>query len=504
MEIKANFLLIGLFTLLGLGAVLAAFVWLGSFRLDRDEAVYGVLFNDVSGLTVNGEVVFNGLPVGRVTELRLHAPDPSLIYARIEIDAATPVRGDTIAQLSSQGVTGIAYVALSGGSPSAPLLNSVPDDPALIPSRRTGLQTLLNDAPVLFDDVAALVADVRVLVGPDTQTKVARILTNLDSASAKLDTTLDGMAELTEGLSAAATQIGGLGDTIAALEGQVGTTLANADSALIAATGTFDAATPAIADLRTALDLTRDLLAQEGPDTLAALRSGVAGLDTTLESAETAFDALARAADRIDELASGDGAALLASARGTLSAVEPALRDDLPATLSDLRAASAETRAALTRITDGIAGTTDQLDPLATDARAALAEVTALLERGGTTLDTLDGALASADGAFATAGTIMEADIGPAMADIRAAADAIARDLPTLTARADTVLRDIANAVAVVTPGLRDFGATTLPEFGRLATETRTLVRGLSDLVRQIRNNPVGLIQGGQVPEYRR
>lgn len=504
MEIKANFLLIGLFTLLGIGAVLGAFIWLGSFQLDRKTAVYGVLFTDVSGLTVNGEVVFNGLPVGRVTELRLHTPDPSLIYARIEIDTDTPVREDTAAQLASQGVTGVAYVALSGGTSDAPRMMPDPIDPPLIQSRRAGLQSLLSDAPELLVDVSALVEDMRSIVGGDTQEKVARILTNLDAASGKLDSTLDSMSELTEGLSAAATQIGGLGDTISGLEGQVGATLARTDTALIAATETFNAATPAIADLRAALRGAETLLIEDGPETLAALRTGVSGLDGALASAQTAFDALAGASAEIGSLASGDGATLLASARDAMDTAGPALRDDLPLALADLRAASAEARAALSRITAGIAGATDQLDPLATDARAALSQATALMARATPSLDTLDRALASADGAFDAATGILETDVGPAMSDLRSAATAVARDLPSLTSQADDVLTDIASIAAALAPALRSFGSTTLPEFGLLAVDARTLIRSLSDLVRRIERDPARFIQGGQVPEYRR
>ncbi|SDZ40449.1 phospholipid/cholesterol/gamma-HCH transport system substrate-binding protein [Jannaschia faecimaris] len=504
MEIKANFLLIGLFTLLGMGAVLGAFLWLGAVRLDRETAVYGVLFTDVSGLTVNGEVVYNGLPVGRVTDLRLYEQDPSLIYTRIEVEAETPIREDTMAQLSSQGVTGVAYVSLTGSTSNAPRLVTDNAAPPLIPSQQTGFQALLTDAPEMIADAAALIADLRGFVQPETRDKVARILTNLDAASGKLDETLDGMAGLTEGLASAATQIGGLGDTISALEGQVRDTLTNADAALIAAAEAFEAATPALEEAREVVDLTKTLLAEDAPQTLDAWRSGVGRLDAALASAETAFASLEQTSDRIEALASGDGTALLSSARAAMDAAAPALRDDLPAALADLRAAGTETRAALGRITEDIAGATDQLDPLATETRAAIASATELLDRAGPSLDRLDSALAAADSALTSAADTLRADIGPAMSDIRAAAAAVARDLPTLTARAESVLVDIGGAVAAVTPGLRTFGTSTLPEYGRLATDARSLIRNLSDVVRRIEQNPAGFIQGSQVPEYRR
>ncbi len=511
MEIKANFLLIGLFTLAGLGAVLAAFLWLGALRIDRDMTRYGILFRDVSGLSEAGQVVFNGLPVGRVTSLRLHDPDPSLIYVEVEVDTATPVRADTVAQLTTQGVTGLSYIALLGGTTDAPFLPVDGDGPPLIPSRPAMLQTLIADVPGLIEEASALITDLRTMTGPGTREGVTSIIANLDAASGKLDATLDGMAGLTEGLSAAATQIGGLGNTIAALEGDVRGTLANADAALIAATEGFDAITPAVTDAREVLDLTRTLLRDDAPVTLETYRIAGERLDQALTQADAAFDAVEDASDSVEEasdsitdLTTGDGGALFASARTALDAAAPALRDDLPAALADLRAAAAETRAALDRIATNVTGATDQLDPLATEARAALTRATDLLDRAEPSLDTLDATLRSADDAFVAATSVIDTDIGPAMADLSAAATAIASDLPELTARAETVLGDIAAAVQSVTPGLRAFGQTTLPEYGRLAADGRALIRTISDAVRRIERDPARLLQGDRVPEYRR
>ncbi|WP_298432465.1 MlaD family protein [uncultured Jannaschia sp.] len=504
MEIKANFLLIGLFTLAGIGAVLAAFLWLGAVRIDRDVARYGILFRDVSGLSAAGEVVFNGLPVGRVASLGLHGPDPSLIYVEVEVDAATPIRTDTVAQLTTAGVTGVSYIALIGGTTEAPLLAPGSEGPPLIPSRRAGLQSLMADVPGLVEEAASLVGDLRAMTGPETQAGVARIVANLDGASEKLDATLDGMAGLTEGLGAAATQIAGLGDTIAALEGDVRGTLARADTALIAATEGFDALTPAVADARDVMDGAETLLAEDLPATLRVWRDSGDRLELVLAEAEAGVSSVRRMSDAVGELATGDGAALLASARTALDTAGPALGEELPAALADLRAAAGDARTAIERVSGDVAAATAQLDPLASEARAALSEATSLIARAEPSLDALDAALASADGAFTAASIVIETDIGPAMADLRGAATAIARDLPEVTARADAVLRSIGGAVDTLAPALRTFGTATLPEYGQLARDGRALVRTISDEVRRLSRDPARFIQGGQVPEYRR
>ena len=132
METRANFIIIGLFTLLGILVGFGFFLWLASVQINRQYAQYGVLFENVSGLDQSAEVLFNGVSVGSVTGIRIWEDDPSKAYVGIEIDATTPIAVDTIARLESQGVTSVAYIALSGGAPGAALLTPTPDGPNIL------------------------------------------------------------------------------------------------------------------------------------------------------------------------------------------------------------------------------------------------------------------------------------------------------------------------------------------------------------------------------------
>ena len=120
METRANYVLIGVFTLVGALGAFFFLLWLAKVEVNRQYAYYDVLFDNVAGLGTAGSVRYNGLPVGQVVELELDETDPSKVRVRVEIDADTPVKTDTVAQLQSQGVTGVSYVALSGGSPGGP------------------------------------------------------------------------------------------------------------------------------------------------------------------------------------------------------------------------------------------------------------------------------------------------------------------------------------------------------------------------------------------------
>jgi phospholipid/cholesterol/gamma-HCH transport system substrate-binding protein len=121
MEIRANYVLIGLFTLAVIVAGFGFVFWFQSTGVTGERAVYRVLFDGpVNGLRTGSAVVFNGIRVGEVTDLQLEPSDPRKVEARIAIDPKTPVRTDTRISLEFQGLTGIGSLALRGGSPDAP------------------------------------------------------------------------------------------------------------------------------------------------------------------------------------------------------------------------------------------------------------------------------------------------------------------------------------------------------------------------------------------------
>ena len=85
METKANYILIGAFTLIGILIGFGFVLWLAKVEVDRQYAYYDILFDNVSGLSEAGDVRYNGLPVGQVVELRLAPQDPSKVLVRIEV-----------------------------------------------------------------------------------------------------------------------------------------------------------------------------------------------------------------------------------------------------------------------------------------------------------------------------------------------------------------------------------------------------------------------------------
>jgi phospholipid/cholesterol/gamma-HCH transport system substrate-binding protein len=117
METRAPYAIIGLFVLAAIGAVLGFVYWLNNTGGLGERRVYRVQFDTpVTGLLVGAAVLFNGIRVGEVTELKLPQGKPKQVVATISVAVATPVKADTKAGLEFQGLTGIPVIALEGGS----------------------------------------------------------------------------------------------------------------------------------------------------------------------------------------------------------------------------------------------------------------------------------------------------------------------------------------------------------------------------------------------------
>jgi phospholipid/cholesterol/gamma-HCH transport system substrate-binding protein len=147
METRANYALIGVFTLLVIAAAFGFVLWFSGNEKPGGRMPYKIIFSgSVSGLPKGGAVLFNGVPVGTVTKIDWLPQDPSGVYALIDIDATVPVRADTKARLEYTGFTGVASVALTGGALDAPPLPTSPQKPAVIVADRSDYQDLVATA----------------------------------------------------------------------------------------------------------------------------------------------------------------------------------------------------------------------------------------------------------------------------------------------------------------------------------------------------------------------
>lgn len=204
MDSKVNYAAVGVFVI-ALGAVLvAAILWLAAGgEVHKRVDLYQSLSNEsVAGLNLNAPVKYRGVDVGKVKDIQLVPDNPQRVQIVYAIDRGTPIKTDTIATLTTQGLTGIAFIELSGGSPGAPpLLPKIPGEVPVIPTK------------------------------PSLTARLEQVLTRVMGSVDKTSRTIDGVFtdDNKKALSASLANIAAVTQTLADRRGSIDSALKNAD-----------------------------------------------------------------------------------------------------------------------------------------------------------------------------------------------------------------------------------------------------------------------------------
>jgi phospholipid/cholesterol/gamma-HCH transport system substrate-binding protein len=115
METRANYTLIGLFTVAVIAAVFGFVFWFQG-GLGGERGYYRIAFDgSVAGLRTGGAVMFNGIRVGEVTGLELSPQHAQQVLVTVAVQKGVAIRPDSDIGLEYQGLTGIASLSLKGG-----------------------------------------------------------------------------------------------------------------------------------------------------------------------------------------------------------------------------------------------------------------------------------------------------------------------------------------------------------------------------------------------------
>ncbi|WP_310387013.1 MlaD family protein, partial [Roseateles sp.] len=218
-----------------LGALLIAGVlWLASGGAwgAKQDLYLSVMEESVAGLNLNAPVKYMGVDVGKVQAIALDAANPERVRLLFAIDRGTPIRVDTVAVLKTQGLTGIAYVELDGGSPTAaPLLAVAPERYPQIPSKPSLSARLENVLSTVLAKLDSTSTSLNALLSPQNQAAFSSTLADI----AKLTHSLaERRATIDAGLVSAARTFDNSAALTAQLRAQAGPLLARIDSAALA------------------------------------------------------------------------------------------------------------------------------------------------------------------------------------------------------------------------------------------------------------------------------
>jgi phospholipid/cholesterol/gamma-HCH transport system substrate-binding protein len=177
METRANYVLIGAFTLAVIAAAFGFVLWFQSLHTTKARSPLRVIFEGpATGLRNGGSVNFNGIRVGEVVRVKLDNPRRVVALAMIENNA--PVRKDTLVGLEFQGLTGVAAISLKGGDEAAPPVPLDEDGVPVLTADPAALQDVTESIRATLQNVNRIVAD--------NQESVKNSLRNLETFTGAL------------------------------------------------------------------------------------------------------------------------------------------------------------------------------------------------------------------------------------------------------------------------------------------------------------------------------
>ena len=244
-----NYTLVGAFVLALGAALIAVVLWLasgGAFQKKYD--LYHAIANEsVAGLNPNAPVKNNGVDVGQVRTIALDAANPERVILLLAIERGTSIKEDTVAVLKTQGLTGIAYVELSGSTRESPPLGLLPGNTYPVirtkPSLAARLENVLTNVLAKLDSTSN---NINAILGEENRASLKSLLSDiavvartvaarkdaLDSSLVQAEKTLRNTASASARIAPVMERLGRSADAIEKMGSDFSQTSASATQAI--------------------------------------------------------------------------------------------------------------------------------------------------------------------------------------------------------------------------------------------------------------------------------
>ncbi|WP_159948053.1 MlaD family protein [Rhizobium sp. 18065] len=445
METKANYALVGFFTLMVIGAAFGFVYWMAEYGRGGPVAPLAIRIpGSANGLSIGSPVRFNGIAVGSVRNLYIDNDDPQFSVAFTEVRADAPVTSSTKAVLEIQGLTGAAYIELSGGTSDDKeniLAKAMATgEPAVLMADQSSVTNLLSTADKILQRANDAIGELQGFIG-DARAPLTNTVKNAEVFSKSLADNAKGIDQFLKSVSA-------LSDSVSGLSGRLDSTLGAAE------------------------DLFKALNSEKIDKILTNTERATASIASASDRVGPAIDSFKQTAETFQRFGSNADLTL----QKVSKLVDAVDSQKVGKVVDDVSVASADARAAIAGFKDLSVSITGRKD----DINKAIDDFTQLANRLNNASAQVDGILKKVDGFLGSD------DTNSLSAEARKTLEQIRLTAENLNAR-----------IGPIAENLQRFSSTGLRDIQTLVNDTRQTVRGLNDAITNFDNDPQRLIFGG-------
>lgn len=450
METKANYAIVGFFTLVVIAAAFGFVYWMAEFGRGGPVAQLAIRIpGSANGLSIGSPVRFNGIAVGTVRSLFIDRDDPKFSVAFTEVRADAPITASTKAALEIQGLTGAAYIELSGGNAGeenilTKALNS--GTTAVMIAEQSSVTNLLATADSILKRADGAIGELQGFI-EDARTPLTNTVKNAETFSKSLSDNADGIDKFLE-------SVGALSETVTGLSGRLDSTLASVE------------------------DLIRAVDAKKVDQILANTQTVTGNLADASGKVSGAIDNFNQAVATYREFGESAEKAL-ARVDALVAAVDP---QKIGKSVDDISVATGDAREAIAsfaKLGESVGNRQKEIDQAITD-------FTQLANKLNNASSRVDGILVKVDELLGSDDT-----------------NSLSVQARETLASFKTLAENLNSRVGPIAANLERFSATGLRDIQTLVNDTRGTVRSLNDAISNFDRDPQRLLFGGDsVKEY--
>ena len=269
MENRLSYILVGLFVFVLLIAGTFSVVWLGNYSDKGNFKFYKVSTKEsVSGLNDKAPVKLNGVNIGEVRGISINPANAEEVVIVIRVQENAPIKEDTYALIQPQGITGLSFIQLQGGTnESASLKTGIkPEEYGIILSKPSTFSRLDKTITSLSTKAEAIFEKAENIMSDKNLQQLEAILENSARITTATAKTLENIEKHNKELNQILTE----------------------------AVSLEKAATQAALEVKEVSKTLNTLLSTTGSETLQSVQSILAGLETKLAKGKFDVDILVK------------------------------------------------------------------------------------------------------------------------------------------------------------------------------------------------------------------